>query len=140
MVVNSIEEEKYISQFTLEELVGSLLPHEAQLNQEEESLTNAFSTQASLSRDRGRGGRGRGRKSRGSPHTEDETNHEHSDHPERSHNSQVHWGRGKRWTNKSNIQCNYCKNYGHSKRECKKKQVEQNNGIANVSKEEYSSL
>ena len=35
MVVTSIEEEKYMSQFTLEELSGSLLSHEAWLNQEE---------------------------------------------------------------------------------------------------------
>ena len=50
MVVTSIEEEKHLPQFTLEELNGSLLSHEARLNQEEESLTNAFSTQASLRR------------------------------------------------------------------------------------------
>ena len=48
MVVTAIEEEKYLSQFTLEGLTGSLLSHEARLNQEEESLTNAFSTQASF--------------------------------------------------------------------------------------------
>ena len=56
MVVTTIEEEKDLSQFTLEELTRSLLSHEARLNQEEESLTNAFSTQASLSRGLGRGG------------------------------------------------------------------------------------
>ena len=56
MVVTAIEEAKNLSQFILEELTGSLLSHEAQLNQEEESLTNSFSTQSSLSRGRGRGG------------------------------------------------------------------------------------
>ena len=56
MIVTSIEEEKYLSQLTLEELTGSLLSHEARINQEEESLTNAFSTQDSLSIGRGRGG------------------------------------------------------------------------------------
>ena len=45
MVVTAIEEEKYLSQLTLEELTRSLLSHEARLNQEEESLTNALSTQ-----------------------------------------------------------------------------------------------
>ena len=67
MVVTAIEEAKNLSKFTLEELTGSLLSHEARFNQEEEYLTNAFSTQASLNRGRGRGGRGRGRKYQGSP-------------------------------------------------------------------------
>ena len=56
MVVTAIEEAKDLSQFTLEELTGSLLSHEARLNEEEESLTNVFSTQASLSRGQGIGG------------------------------------------------------------------------------------
>ena len=70
MVVASIEEGKYLSQFTLEELNGSFLSHEARLNQGEESSTNAFSTQASPNR------------GRGSPPTENRTNHSHerSDH------------------------------------------------------------
>ena len=90
MVVTTIEEAKYISNFNLEELIGSLLSHEVWFNQEEESLTNAFSTQASLNRGRGRGGRGRGRRGRGSPTTEDRTSHSHenSKHLEHSHNSQ----------------------------------------------------
>ena len=50
MVVAAILEAKYLSQITLEELTGSLLSHEARLNQEEESLTNSFSTQTSLNR------------------------------------------------------------------------------------------
>ena len=62
MVVTAIEEAKYMSKFTLEELTGSLLSHEAQFTQEEELLTNTFSTQASLNRVRGRGGRARGRR------------------------------------------------------------------------------
>ena len=44
MVVIVVEEAKYLSNFTLEELTRSLLSHEARLNQEEESLTNAFNT------------------------------------------------------------------------------------------------
>ena len=56
MVVTSIEEGKDLSRFTIEELTGSLLCHEAQLNQEEESLTNSFSTQYSFNIGRGRGG------------------------------------------------------------------------------------
>ena len=56
MVVIAIEEAKDLSQFTLEELTRFLLSHEARLNQEEESFTNSFNTQASLSKGRGRGG------------------------------------------------------------------------------------
>ena len=44
-----------------------------------------------------------------------------------THNSQGQRGRGKRWTNKSNVQCNYCKKYGHYEQECRKKQADQNN-------------
>ena len=44
MVVIVIEEAKDMSKFNLEELTGSLPSHEAQFTQEEESLTNAFST------------------------------------------------------------------------------------------------
>ena len=107
MVVTAMEEAKDMSKFTLEELTGSLLSHEARFNQEEESLTNAFSTQASLNRGRGKGGRGIGVRGQGSPAAENKTNHshEHSDHSNHSHNSQGQTGRGKRWTNKSNIQC-----------------------------------
>ena len=54
MVVISIEGAKDLSQFTLEELTGSLLSHEARFTQEEESMTNAFNTLASLNRRRGR--------------------------------------------------------------------------------------
>ena len=62
MVVNAIEESKDMSNFTLEELSGSLLSHEARFTQEEKPLTNAFSTHDSLNRGRGRGGRGRERR------------------------------------------------------------------------------
>ena len=73
----------------------SLLSHEAQLNQQEESLINAFNTQASLNRGQGRGEQGIGGRGRGSPYIEDKTNHEHSDHLEHSHNYQVRGGEAK---------------------------------------------
>ena len=34
-------------------------------------------------------------------------------------------------TNKSNVQCNYCKKYGHYERECRKKQANQTNNLNN---------
>ena len=103
-------------------------------------MTHAFNTQDSLNRGRGRGGQGIGRRGQGSRATEERTSHshEHPEHSKCSHNSQGQRGRGKRWTNKSNFQCNYYKNYGHYERECKKKQVEENSR-ANVSKEEEGS-
>ena len=104
-------------------------------------MTNAFNTQDSLNRGRGRGGHGRGRRGLGSPATENISSHshEHSDNLEHSHNSQVQRGRSKRWTNKSYIQCNYGKKYGHDEQECRKMQDDQNNNRANVPKEEGSS-
>ena len=110
--------------------------HEARLNQEEESMTNYFSTQYSLSKDRGRGGWGRGRRGKRLPHKHKINSHKHLNHWEHSHNSQHQRGRGKKLTDKSNIHCNYFKKYGHHERECKKKEDERNSGKSNFSKEE----
>lgn len=137
MVVTAIEESKDLSTFTLEELTGSLLSHEARLSQEDKSLSHAFSTQTFFNRVQGRGGRGRGRREKSSNSTDDRTaheHHEHTDHCEHIHNPQNQRGRGgKRWTNRSNVQCNYCKKYGHYECDYKKKQADQNSGRANVS-------
>jgi hypothetical protein len=61
MVVVAIEESKDLSQLTVEELMGSLLTHESRFSRNIESLENAFQSQASISRGRGRGNRSRGR-------------------------------------------------------------------------------
>ena len=50
MVETTIEETKDLPQFTLEELIGSLVSHEDQFNQEEESLINSLNTQYYLNR------------------------------------------------------------------------------------------
>lgn len=63
MVVVTIEESKDMTTFTVDQLMGSLLSHEARLQRENTSLESAFQAQATISRGRGRGrgGRSRGR-------------------------------------------------------------------------------
>jgi hypothetical protein len=69
MVVVTIEESKYMSTLTVEELMGSLLTHENRFNQNTESLENRFQSQASISRGIGQGNRSRGRRGRGHSQT-----------------------------------------------------------------------
>jgi hypothetical protein len=64
MVLTAILESKDLSNFSTNELMGSLLSHETRLHLEDESLANAFKTQFSFNRGRGRG-RGRGQRGRG---------------------------------------------------------------------------
>jgi hypothetical protein len=60
MVVTVILESKDLSNFSTNELMGSLLTHETRLHLEDESIANAFKTQFSFNRVRGigRGGGG----------------------------------------------------------------------------------
>ena len=51
--------------------------------------------------------------------------------PEKSHQE-----RGGKWKDKSDIQCHYCKKYGHYKSECRKLQFVSNRDKANVSSTE----
>jgi hypothetical protein len=64
MVVTSILESKDLSNFSIDELMGSLLSHDTRLHLEDESIANSFKTQFSFSRGRGRG-RGRSHRGRG---------------------------------------------------------------------------
>jgi hypothetical protein len=64
MVVTTILESKDLTNFSMDELMGSLLTHETRLHIEEDSIANSFKTQFSFSRGRGRG-RGRGHHGRG---------------------------------------------------------------------------
>ena len=68
-VVTTILESKDLSNFSIDELKGSLLTHETRLHLEDESIINAFKNLFSFSRGRGKG-RGRGHQGRGrSPST-----------------------------------------------------------------------
>jgi hypothetical protein len=55
MVVTTILESKDLSNFSTDELMGSLLTHETRLYLEDEPITNAFKTQFYFNRGRGRG-------------------------------------------------------------------------------------
>ena len=53
-VVVSIEESKYFSKYSINEITWSVLYYESIINMEEESLQHAFNTQAYVSRGCGR--------------------------------------------------------------------------------------
>jgi hypothetical protein len=54
IVVTTILESKDLSIFSMDELIGSLVTHETKLHLTDESVSNAFKTQFSFSRWRGR--------------------------------------------------------------------------------------
>lgn len=131
-------ESKDLTTFLVVELTRSLLSHETRLNLEEESLEQAFKTQASFNRGRGRGNKGRCNRGRGNigrtnQHDEERTTQEQSG---QLRNSQNQAQRGRKWTDKSRVQCFYCKKFGHYEYECRNKQSDQNNGRAHVSNNE----
>ena len=143
MVVTSILESKDLSNFSIDELMGSLLTHETRLHLEDELIANAFKTQFSFNggRGSGRGHQGRGRSA--SNHHSSEGHRQHQNHNFQGHrqqnqnkNFQPQRVKGRRSNDKSNIKCYYCKRYGHYGSECWKKQVDQLSGRAHVSNHE----
>jgi len=143
MVVASILESKDLSNFSIDELMGSLLTHETRLHLEDELIANAFKTQFSFNGGRvsGRGHQGRGRSA--SNHHSSEGHRQHQNHNFQGHrqqnqnkNFQPQRVKGRRSNDKSNIKCYYCKRYGHYGSECWKKQVDQLSGRAHVSNHE----
>jgi hypothetical protein len=122
-LVVTLEENKDLSQFSLDELQASLINHEHRLNRSNMSLENAFSTQSSISHGRGRGranSRGRGRSSARGGHSSSPANT-----GGRGQNQNTSQPSGQRF-DKSKIQCHYCKKYGHYAYECRKRQYNQN--------------
>ena len=146
IIVTTIEENKDLSKFTVDEIHASLITHEQRLSKDEKSsLEHAFKTQMPSRRGRGRGkGRGRGRSQnrggRDSPsHSHGRSNSQNQSHDQCNSQQDGHQhqhAHGQRY-DKSNVQCNYCKKYGHCANECrKKKNDKKNRKNANVEKEE----
>eukprot|EP00253_Pinus_taeda_P014808 PITA_14808 len=127
-VVVAIEETKDLSQFTVDELNASLMSHEDRLSRgTDSSFEQAFKTQMSFSQRKGRGranNRGRGRsQNRGRYYPASTSGRSCSQNQyEGSSKQQAH---GQRY-DKSQVQCHYCKKYGHYANECRKKQNDMN--------------
>jgi hypothetical protein len=145
MVVTTILESKDLSNFSIDELIGSLVTHETRLHLTDESISNAFKTQFSLSkgRDRGRiiGHQGRGRNQCNRHSSGGNRKHylnqnfqgQRQQQQNQHQNFQPQRGRGRRSNEKSSIQFYYCKKYGHYESKCRKKQADQLLGRAHVS-------
>jgi len=134
MVVTTILESKDLSNFSTDELMGSLLSHETRLHLEDESIYNAFKNKLSFNRGRGRG-RGRGHRGRGRSTRNHHSSEGHT-HQNQNQNFHPQRGRGKRSNDKASIQCYYCKKVGHYESKCRKKQAYQHSGREHVSNHE----
>ena len=146
VIVTTIEETKDLSQFTVDKLHASLITHEQRLSRDEHSsLEHTFKTQMPSGRGKGQGkGRGRGRSQnrggRNSPsHSHGRSNSQNQSHDQCNSQQGGHQhqhAHGQRY-DKSNVQCHYCKKYGHYANECRKKKSDmKNKQNANVAKEE----
>ncbi|KAM7520343.1 hypothetical protein LguiB_019305 [Lonicera macranthoides] len=130
-VVCSIEESKDLDVLSIDELQGSLLIHEQKVNRqdkEEQALQVASSNHFSTSSRGGRGrGRGRGRnqffnsQGRGRGRGQD-SNHSSSPKPKS--------------TDKSNVECYRCHNYGHYQSECRTNMSKRRGEKSNFSEKE----
>jgi len=148
VIVTTIEETKDLTNFSVDELHASLITHEQRLSRNENSsLEHAFKTQMSIGRGRGQGRgnkRGRGRsQNRGGRNSPANTqgrgsNLNQNQGQDNSQQSGQHHAQGQRY-DKSNVQCHYCKKYGHYANECRNKQHDMNNRTsANFTRENIS--
>eukprot|EP00253_Pinus_taeda_P031358 PITA_31358 len=147
-IVTTIEETKDLSNFSVDELHASLITHEQRLSRNEySSLEQAFKTQMSFRRGRGQGkgnksGRGgsQNRGGRNSP-ANAQGRGSNSDQNQGQGSSQQrgqHHAQGQSYE-KSNVQCYYCKKYGHYANECSKKQHDMSSiSSANIARENTS--
>eukprot|EP00253_Pinus_taeda_P002334 PITA_02334 len=127
-VVVAIEETKDLSQFTVDELSASLMSHEHRMSRgTDSSLEQAFKTQMSFSQRRSRGranNRGRGRsQNRGRFYPANTSGR--SCNQNQDEGSSKHQAHGQRY-DKSQVQCHYCKKFGHYANECRRKQNDMN--------------
>eukprot|EP00253_Pinus_taeda_P020487 PITA_20487 len=127
-VVVAIEETKDISQFTVDELSASLMSHEHRLSRgTDSSFEKAFKTQMSFSQRKGRGranNRGCGRSQNRGRYYPASTSGR-SCNQNQHEGSSKHQAHGQRY-DKTQVQCHYCKKYGHYANECRKKQNDMN--------------
>eukprot|EP00253_Pinus_taeda_P002234 PITA_02234 len=148
VIVTTFEETKDLSNFSGDELHASLITHEQRLSRNEKSsLEQAFKTQMSFERGRGQGRgnkRRRGRSEniggRNSPANAQGrgSNTNQNQGQGSSQQREQHHAQGQRYE-KSNVQCYYCKKYGHYASECRKKQHDmRNRQNANVTRENIS--
>eukprot|EP00253_Pinus_taeda_P005116 PITA_05116 len=127
-IVVAIEETKDLSQFTVDELSASLMSHEHRLSRgADSSLEQAFKTQMSFSQRKGRGranNKGRGRSQNRGRYYPASTSRRscNQNQDEGSSKQQAH---GQRY-DKSQVQCHYCKKFGHYANECRRKQNDMN--------------
>eukprot|EP00253_Pinus_taeda_P030419 PITA_30419 len=130
-IVTTIEETKDLSNFSVDELHASLITYEQRLSRNQNSsLEQAFKTQMSFGRERGQGrgnkrgrGRSQNRGGRNSPANAQGrgSNPNQNQGQGSSQQREQHHAQGQRYE-KSNVQCYYCKKYGHYASECRKKQ------------------
>lgn len=142
-VVAAIEESKDLTNYSLQELMGSLQAHEQRINRSTEtSLQQAFKSKVEFNRtfedsagrgnsSRGRGrsfrGKGRGRKQPqnflgGGNHSTGCSNCGRTNHVDKDC-----WYKETYARNKNSIQCYYCKKFGHIEKNCYKKAAESSN-------------
>ncbi|XP_017431714.1 uncharacterized protein LOC108339076 [Vigna angularis] len=129
-IVITIEECKDLDSLKIEELQNSLVAHEQRLlerkNAEKaaeiqatEQALQARTKQNYKNRGRGRGrSRGRGGRSGGRNTTYSDQNDEENGEDEGSRGGRCPRGRGRKGTDKRNIQCYICKKYGHYSYDC----------------------
>ncbi|KAL1211506.1 Retrovirus-related Pol polyprotein from transposon TNT 1-94 [Cardamine amara subsp. amara] len=124
-VVPAIMEANDLSTYTFDEMMSSLLSHEDRLVKKlEKSEEKAFHVKGEYSGHNISNGAGRGRGVFGSGRGRGRFGG-HGDYGRgrgQSDSFSLSYNRG---TNKSNIQCHYCKKYGHMQVDCWKKQKEE---------------
>lgn len=130
-LVVAIEETKDLTHYSVDELQASLISHEHRLRRSDsDSLENAFKTQVTM--DSGRG-RGRGRSRRGRGRNPERGQGQQSQQNERSRPNQEQ-AQEQRY-DKSDVECYYCKKYGHYANECRKKERDHRRSNANYTVE-----